>query len=413
MMTAEQLQEKTERARAVLPALLDEKTRRRALDLIGQALLLNKEEILSANERDLESAKRQGLPSAMCDRLLLTDERLFSIVEGIKQVALLSDPLGVEKSYTLENGLLIQKHRVPLGVIAMIYEARPNVTVDAAVLTLKSGNAVILKGGKEALFTNTALVKVMKGALAALHLEDAVYLVEDTDRAVVDVLLTMRGQIDLVIPRGGKGLIRHVVDHAKVPVIETGAGNCHLYVHEKADLQKALKVLINAKVSRPSVCNAAETLICDKAVAPAFLKMADEALSALNVELRADEQALCHMPHAVASTEEDFATEYNDYILAVKTVSGIEEAVAHIAKYGTRHSEAILTEDDAAAEYFMVRVDAAAVYRNASTRFTDGGVFGMGAEIGISTQKLHARGPFAFEALTTWKYKIYGEGQVR
>lgn len=413
MMTAEQLQEKTERARAVLPALLDEKTRRRALDLVGQALLLSKEEILSANERDLESAKRQGLPSAMCDRLLLTEERLLSIVEAVKQVARLSDPLGVEQSYTLENGLLIQKHRVPLGVIAMIYEARPNVTVDAAALTLKSGNAVILKGGKEAFFTNTALVKVMRSALAALHLEDAVYLVEDTDRTVVDVLLTMRGQIDLVIPRGGKGLIRHVVDHARVPVIETGAGNCHVYVHEKADLQKALRVLINAKTSRPSVCNAAETLICDKAVAPAFLKMADEALSALNVELRADEQALPLMPHAIPATEEDFATEYNDYILAVKTVSGIEEAVAHIAKYGTRHSEAILTEDDAAAEYFMARVDAAAVYRNASTRFTDGGVFGMGAEIGISTQKLHARGPFALNALTTWKYKIYGEGQTR
>jgi glutamate-5-semialdehyde dehydrogenase len=295
----------------------------------------------------------------------------------------------------------------------MIYEARPNVTVDAAVLCIKSGNTVILRGGKEALFTNRALVKVIRQALLPFGLEEAIYLIDDTDRETVDVLLSLRGHIDLVIPRGGAGLIRRVVDHAKVPVIETGAGNCHVYVHKKADLQKALKVLLNAKTSRPSVCNAAETLLCDRDLAPVFLKMADEALTAKGVELRADEESLVFMPHAVKATEEDFATEYNDYVLAIRTVSGIEEAMAHIEKYGTRHSEAILTEDDEAAELFLAVVDAAAVYRNASTRFTDGGVFGMGAEIGISTQKLHARGPFALEALTTVKYKILGDGQVR
>lgn len=412
-MTKDQLIDKSKKARALLPLLLDQNIRKRALDAIEIALKEHMEEILSANRKDLENAEEKGVSKAMRDRLRLDQERLLAVSKAVGAVRDLSDPLKVEESFVLENGLKIAKNRVPLGIIAMIYEARPNVTVDAAALCIRSGNGVILRGGKEALLTNCALVKVMREALSSFGLQDAVYLVEDTERETVDTLLSLRGYIDLVIPRGGAGLIRRVVDNAKVPVIETGAGNCHVYVHENADFQKALKVLVNAKTSRPSVCNAAETLLCDATIAPAFLKMVDETLSSLHVELRADEEALALMPHAVSASEEDFATEYNDYILAIKTVSGIEEAIQHIEKYGTRHSEAILTEDEHAAKLFLNAVDAAAVYHNASTRFTDGGVFGMGAEIGISTQKLHARGPFALEALTTVKYKIYGNGQVR
>ena len=412
-MNREELIDQCRRARDVLPTLLCESVRREALARISCALKKEKEQILSANRKDLEKARENGLPKAMMDRLLLDETRLFAVAKAVEAVNDLPDPVHIEKEYTLENGLLISKNKVPLGVIAMIYEARPNVTVDAAALCLRSGNAVILRGGKEALFTNRALSLVMRSALAPLGLADAVYLIDDTDRSTVDVLLSLRGHIDLVIPRGGAGLIRRVVDGARVPVIETGAGNCHVYVHKGADLEKALQVLVNAKTSRPSVCNAAETLLCDKEIAPVFLKMADEALSSCGVELRADEASMAFMPHAIKAEELDFATEYNDYILAVKTVSGLDEALAHIAAYSTRHSEAILTEDNAAAERFLSEVGAAAVYRNASTRFTDGGVFGMGAEIGISTQKLHARGPFALEALTTTKYKIYGNGQVR
>ncbi|MBQ8400282.1 MAG: glutamate-5-semialdehyde dehydrogenase [Clostridia bacterium] len=412
-MNRDELIANSRKARGVLPQLLEEERRIQALGALQEALKEGEADILKANRGDLERGKSAGLSDAMLDRLLLTKERLCSMVSAIEVVKTLPDPLGVERESTLENGLLVRRCRVPLGVIGMIYEARPNVTADAAALAIKSGNGVILRGGKEALETNKALVGAMRTQLSRLGLEDLIYLIEDTDRSTVDLLLSLRGEIDLVIPRGGAGLIRHVVDHAKVPVIETGAGNCHVYVHKGADLEKALRVLINAKTSRPSVCNAAETLLCDEAIAPVFLKMADEALSALHVELRAQEGARVYMPHALPASEEDFATEYNDYILAVRTVSGIDEALSHIARYSTGHSEAILTEDGQAAEYFLDRVDAAAVYHNASTRFTDGGVFGMGAEIGISTQKLHTRGPFAMESLTTIKYKVKGNGQVR
>lgn len=307
----------------------------------------------------------------------------------------------------------IEKCRVPLGVIAMIYEARPNVTVDAAALCLRSGNAVILRGGSEAIRTNIALVKVMRGVLAGFGAENAVTLIEDTDRENVNILLTLRGHIDLVIPRGGAGLIRNVVDNAKVSVIETGAGNCHIYVHESADVDMAVDIIVNAKTQRPSVCNAAENLICDAKIAEKFLPAAAKALRERGVELRTDERARVYIPDSIPATEEDFYREYNDYILSVGVVDGVEDAVTHINEHGTKHSEAIVASNVAAAEYFLENVDAAAVYHNASTRFTDGGVFGMGAEIGISTQKLHVRGPFALEALTTTKYRVYGNGQVR
>lgn len=412
-MTKDQLITLCASARAALPALHTAESRDRALSVLPAALKESQQKILAANAIDLERARQKGISAAMLDRLTLTEQRLSDIAASIEEVRALPDPLGCEYEDTRPNGMHVTRHRVPLGVIAMIYEARPNVTVDASVLCLKSGNAVILRGGSEAIETNRAIVAVLRDALTPLGARDAVSLVEDTDRESVNILLTLRGHIDLVIPRGGAGLIRNVVDNARVPVIETGAGNCHVYVHADADIDMAVNIIINAKTQRPSVCNAAETLLCDAAIAPAFLPAAAAALQDKGVELRADAVAMKYMEGAVPATEEDFAREYNDFILAVGVVEGVEQAVAHVNKYSTRHSEAIVTENAQAAEYFLTHVDAAALYHNASTRFTDGGVFGMGAEIGISTQKLHVRGPFAMEALTTTQYRVYGTGQVR
>ena len=412
-MTREQLIALCDSARATLPALQSATSRDTILSALPAALTAAKQKILAANALDLDRARAKGISPAMLDRLTLTEQRIADIAASIDEVRALPDPLKCEYEDTRPNGMHITRHRVPLGVIAMIYEARPNVTVDASVLCLKSGNAVILRGGSEAIETNRAIVAVLRDALEPFGARDAVALVEDTDRESVNILLTLRGHVDLVIPRGGAGLIRNGVDNARVPVIETGAGNCHVYVHKDADIDMAVNIIINAKTQRPSVCNAAETLLCDSDIAPRFLPAAAAALRERGVELRADETAAKYIEGATPATEDDFAREYNDFILAVGVVDGVEQAVSHVNKYGTRHSEAIVTEDRAAAEYFLTHVDAAALYHNASTRFTDGGVFGMGAEIGISTQKLHVRGPFAMEALTTTQYRVYGDGQVR
>lgn len=412
-MTEKELIAMCDAARSVLPALTAPGVRDEILAAIPAALRSARDHILSANARDLVAARNRGISAAMLDRLTLNAERLDAIAASVDEVRALPDPLKLEYEDRRPNGMLVTRWRVPLGVIGMIYEARPNVTVDASVLCLKSGNAVILRGGSEALHTNRAIVAVLREVLTPFGARDAVALVGDTDRASVNTMLTLRGHIDLIIPRGGAGLIRNVVDNSRVPVIETGAGNCHVYVHRSADLDMAVNIIVNAKTSRPSVCNAAETLLCDSDIAPEFLPRAAAALRERGVELRASAAALPYVEGGVPAVEQDFATEYNDYILAIGTVADVAEAVAHINKYGTHHSEAIVATDEAAVSYFMTHVDAAALYHNASTRFTDGGVFGMGAEIGISTQKLHVRGPFAMEALTTTQYRVLGSGQIR
>lgn len=393
----------------------DRETKDRGLYAMADAIVAAEEEILAENREDLRLGEENGLTRAMLDRLALSSARIRGIADGMRQVAALPDPVGRILHETVRpNGLRITKTAVPIGVIAVIYEARPNVTADSAALCLKSGNAVILRGGREALHSNTALVRVMRAALEASGLPaDAVGLVTDTDRAVTRELMRLRAYVDLLIPRGGAGLIRAVVDHATVPVIETGAGTCHIYVDRDADPARAVEIVHNAKTSRPSVCNAAECLLVDRAVAPSLLPRIAARLTESAVELRADAEALRYLPDAVPATEADFGREYNDYIMAVRVVSGVDEAIEHIMRYGTGHSECIVTENAETAEYFLAHVDAAAVYHNASTRFTDGGEFGMGAEIGISTQKLHARGPLGLEELTSMKYLIRGAGQVR
>ena len=372
------------------------------------------ENILAANRADLESAAENGVPATMLDRLKLDEGRLAGICKALREVAALPDPIGSGEQTVRPNGLVIRHVRAPMGCVAMIYEARPNVTVDAAALCLKTGNAVVLRGGKEAIRSSTALVASMKKALAAKGFSpDLIGLVTVTDRAGATALMNMRDYVDVLIPRGGKGLIRSVVENARVPVIETGAGNCHLYVDAAADMDKAITVTVNAKCSRPSVCNAIETLLVHESVATAFLPRLDEAMKPYGVEVRGDVATCAILPSATPATDEDWDTEYNDYILSVRVVNSLDTALDHIARYSTGHSEAIITEDVAAARRFQSEVDAAAVYVNASTRFTDGGEFGFGAEIGISTQKLHARGPMGLYALTTDKYLVDGDGQVR
>ncbi len=413
-MTQENLIAVTKKARAALSDMISGEVRHRVLLGIADALLLHADEILAENQRDMAAAERGGIKKTMLDRLLLTRERLSAMASSVREVASLPDPLGCADSHFHKNGMEIMRYRVPLGVIAMIYEARPNVTVDAAVLALKSGNAVFLRGGKESFHSNRALVSLMQRVLSENGASpDLIAMPTDTDRETVRNLLSLRGHIDLVIPRGGKSLICEVVENAKVPVIETGAGNCHIYVEQSADFEKAIRVLVNAKVSRPSVCNAAESLLCDRAIADAFLPLAKTALEEKGVVLRGCAVTKAILPDIALATEEDFYTEYNDLILSVKVVSDVYEAIDHINETGTRHSEAIITESDAAAAAFMAGVDAAVLYRNASTRFTDGGEFGLGAEIGISTQKLHVRGPFAMEALTTMQYRVVGDGDIR
>jgi glutamate-5-semialdehyde dehydrogenase len=388
----------------------------KALHAIAGALTAHKQQIIEANQKDMEKARENGMSASLMDRLALDAKRIEAIAGGVLEVAALEDPIGqVDKMGTRPNGLVIGRKRVPLGVIAIIYESRPNVTVDAAVLCLKAGNAVILRGGKEAFHSNQALTEIMRNAVKEAGLpEDSVALVQDTSRESVGELLALTDYIDVLIPRGGAGLIKYVVEHAKVPVIETGVGNCHIYVEKSADLNMGAEIIFNAKCSRPSVCNAAETLLVDRSIAKEFLPKAKALLDQKSTQLRGcSETAAILGSCVVPATEEDYATEFLDYILTVKVVGGLEEAIEHISKYGTKHSEAIVTNDYSASQRFLDEIDAAAVYVNASTRFTDGGEFGLGAEIGISTQKMHARGPMGLEQLTSSKFIIYGNGQVR
>ena len=386
-----------------------------ALAAIAAALEARAAEILSANREDVEAARAGGMSPSMLDRLSLSEARVKGMAEGVRDVAKLPDPVGrVLSGSTLACGLAMEKIAVPLGVIGIIFEARPNVTSDAAALCLKSGNACILRGGKEAIRSNTAIAKVMRGALREAGLnENCICLVEDTDRATATAMMRLNRYIDCLIPRGGAGLIRSVVENATVPVIETGVGNCHAYVEKTADIAMAAEIVFNAKTSRPSVCNALETLLVDETIAETALPVIAARLKEKNVELRGCPRTCAILPEAVPACENDYEVEFLDYILAVKVVSGIDEAIAHIRRYSSHHSECIVTRDLAAARRFTREVDSAAVYVNASTRFTDGGVFGLGAEIGISTQKLHARGPMGLEALVSYKYVLYGDGQVR
>ena len=387
-----------------------------ALRAIAEMLGSRYGEWLSANEEDLRNAEASGMKPAMLDRLRLTKERIDGIIEGVRQVMALPDPIGhVDGMDERPNGLIIGKKRVPLGVIGIIYEARPNVTVDAAALCLKSGNVCILRGGKEAINSNKCVVGLMREALKKAGLpEDCVSLIEDTSRASAEALMHLDEYVDVLIPRGGAGLIRTVAKEASVPVIRTGEGVCHIYVDDEADLDMAADILYNAKCSRPSVCNAAECVLINERVEEAFLKKEVPLLDKDKVELRCDEKALAIVgDRGIAASEEDWDAEYDDYILAVRTVKDMDEAIDFINRHGTSHSEAIITDNYFKAQEFLERVDAAAVYVNASTRFTDGFEFGLGAEIGISTQKLHARGPMGLQELTTIKYIIYGKGQVR
>jgi len=387
-----------------------------ALEAIAAILEARRDEWLAANEEDLQAAREAGMRSSMVDRLKLTPERISQIAAGVREAAALPDPVGeVVKETVRPNGLKIRRCRVPLGVIAIIYEARPNVTVDAAALCLKAGNVCILRGGKEAIRSNRCSVRLMREALASVGLpEDAVSLVQDTDRKSANELMHLDAYVDVLIPRGGAGLIRTVSRESSVPVIRTGEGVCHVYIDKEADLSMGAVILQNAKCSRPSVCNAAECVLVHRDVAAAFWKEALPLLKERQVEIRGDEESCAILKgDAVPASEEDWDAEYNDFILAARVVGGVQEAVDFINAHGTGHSESIVTRNAETAEKFMNEVDAAAVYVNASTRFTDGGEFGLGAEIGISTQKLHARGPMGLEELTSWKYKVYGEGQIR
>ena len=386
-----------------------------ALNAMADEILRSAEEILAANQQDVDAAREKGTPEPMIDRLALTEKRLAGMAKGMRDVAELADPVGrLISGGTLDNGLRIEKRSVPFGVIGIIYEARPNVTGDAAALCFKSGNACILRGGSEAIHSNTAIVNAMRRGLIRVQANpDSVLLVEDTSRETATALMRLNRYLDLLIPRGGAGLIRSVVENATVPVIETGVGNCHVYVEKSADIGMAANIVFNAKTSRPSVCNAMETLLVDDDIAEAALPAIAGKLAEKNVEIRGCERTCAILPQAIAASEEDYDKEYLDYILAVKVVSGIDAAIDHITLHSTHHSEAIVTGDYAAAEKFTALVDAAAVYVNASTRFTDGGEFGLGAEIGISTQKLHARGPMGLEQLVSSKYIIRGEGQIR
>lgn len=386
-----------------------------ALEAIARTLEENAAEIFAANAEDIAAGKAAGIAPNLLDRMLLDEKRLAGIVEGVRQVAALKDPIGeVLHAETLPNGLIVSQMRVPLGVVGMIYEARPNVTVDAAVLCLKSGNAVILRGSKDILRSNICLVKLMRQALTEAGLDpDCIALVEDPSRETATAFMKLSGYLDVLIPRGGAGLIRSTVENATVPVIETGTGNCHVYVDKDADLEKALPILMNAKTQRTSVCNACESLLIHRAVADAFGPAAVKALLEKGVVIHGDETARTWDSHILPAAEEDYYKEYLALELSVKVVDSADEAIAHINKYSTKHSDCIVSENYTAVKKFLLGVDSACVYANASTRFSDGFEFGLGAEIGISTQKLHARGPMGLTALTTYKYVVLGEGQVR
>lgn len=385
------------------------------LEAMAAELEARQQEIRDANRHDIEAAQSAGLPTAMVDRLRLTEKRMASMIRGIRTVAGLKDPIGSRISRWIRpNGLIIQKIRVPIGVVAIIYESRPNVTADTAVLCVKTSNAVILRGGREAMRSNVAIARALvEGGMRKGLPAHAIQLIETPDREVIRELVQLEGRVDLVIPRGGEGLIRAVTEQARVPVIKHYKGVCHVYVHANADLEMALRIVENAKCQMPSVCNAMETLLVDEAIAPAFLPRCAEMLWARGVELRGCDRSRELVPQMKTATEEDWATEYNDLILAVRVVPDLAEAIRHIERWGSHHSDAIVTSDDEAARRFCDEVDSAAVYVNASTRFTDGGEFGMGAEIGISTDKIHARGPMGLEELTSYKYVVSGTGQVR
>lgn len=382
---------------------------------IADALMENCDAILEANTRDIANGEKAGMSAALLDRLRLSQARIAGMAQGVRDIIALADPVGrVLAGGNRPNGLQIVKVAVPLGVVAVIFEARPNVTADAAALCLKSGNVVILRGGKEAIHSNRAIAGIMRRALEKAELpQDCIQLVEDTSRDSANELMRLNDYVDVLIPRGGSGLIRAVVEHASVPVIETGVGNCHVYVDQAAEIGMAADIVFNAKTSRPSVCNACESLLVHRDIAEQALPAIKRRLDDKQVILRGDKAARAILPGIEAAQEADWGTEYLDYILSVKVVDSIDEAIAHIGRYGSGHSECIVTQSYAAAEQFLNEVDAAAVYVNASTRFTDGGEFGFGAEIGISTQKLHARGPLGLNELTSVKYKIYGTGQIR
>ena len=387
----------------------------KALLAIADALTENCDTIIKANDIDIRIANENNTRAALIDRLTLTPARIEGMADGVRQVAALPDPIGtVLSGSSRPNGLKIEKVRVPLGVVGIIFEARPNVTSDAAALCLKSGNAVILRGGKEAINSNKAIAEIMRNAIEKAGLpKDCISLVEDTTRASSVELMQLSDYLDVLIPRGSANLINAVVQNSKVPVIETGAGNCHVYVDDTADIDMAANIIFNAKTSRPSVCNAIETILVHKDIAQKALPAIKAKLDEKDVTLRCCEKSASILSGVENATEDDWYTEYGDYILAVKVVDSIEDAISHIAKYSTGHSECIVTKDYANAQKFTDEVDSAAVYVNASTRFTDGGEFGLGAEIGISTQKLHARGPMGLRELTTYKYKVYGNGQTR
>lgn len=386
------------------------------LEKIAENLRKNKERILEGNKKDIESAADNGISEAMTDRLRLSEERINGIADACIELVSLKDPVGeVVEGYIRPNGMRIAKTRVPIGVVGIIYESRPNVTVDAAALCIKSGNAVILRGGKEAINSNKVLMDIMRESVAECGFPmDIVQLVEDTSRDSASMMMKANGYIDVLIPRGGKGLINAVVNNATVPVIETGSGNCHIYIDKSADINMAVDITDNGKTQRPSVCNALETCLVHKDIAETFLPELEKRLSKHNVELRGCEETRRILGDSVIpATDEDYATEFNDYIFAIKVTESIDEAIAHISRYSTGHSECIITQDLFNAEKFQKEVDSACVYVNCSTRFTDGGEFGLGAEIGISTQRLHARGPMGLDGLTTFKYLINGNGQTR
>lgn len=400
---------------APILASLTTSQKNEALLQMADAIIQHKDSIIEANEIDLEQGRTGGLSSALLDRLALNAERIEDIADGLRKIAELPDPIGeVLEEFVRPNGMRVVKKRVPIGLIGMIYEARPNVTVDAAGLALKTGNAVLLRGGSSALQTNTRLVAVLHEALTKTAIPaQALQLVENPDRASVNEMITLNGILDIVIPRGGASLIQNVLQNATVPVIETGAGICHTYIDAEADPEMAHNIAMNAKIQRPSVCNAMETLLVHAQYAEKHLLSLAEALEEAGVEIKGCDKTRLIIPWAETADDEDYATEYNDYILNIKVVENVDEALAHIDKFGTMHSECIVTENEQTANKFLQQVDAAAVYHNVSTRFTDGFEFGFGAEIGISTQKLHARGPMGLPALTTSKYIIYGNGQIR
>ncbi|MBQ4648725.1 MAG: glutamate-5-semialdehyde dehydrogenase [Clostridia bacterium] len=413
-MMADILMEKCMAAKGAFPTLSTSKgsLRNKAISLMADALERDINVILEANGKDIENAKANGIRPAMIDRLLLTEDRIKGIAASLRKVSALPDPLGGGELWSRPNGMSIRRVKVPIGLIAIIYEARPNVTADAAAICIKSGNCCVLRGGKEAVLSSVAIVNSVRSALKEAGLpEDCVQVIEDTTRESSNRLMTLNGVVDLLIPRGGRSLIRAVVDNATVPVIETGAGNCHVYVEKHANMDMALELVYNAKTHRPSVCNAAESLLVDRAIATEFLPKLKEKMG--QVEFRGCEETLAILPDITPASDEDFYTEYNDLIMSVKIVEDVEEAITHINSHNTKHSELIVTDSVTAADRFTAAVDAAAVYVNVSTRFTDGEEFGFGAEIGISTQKFHVRGPMGPEALTTSKYVIEGNGQIR